>query len=139
MFRNILIIFILLVFGSCQDVQLAQKPNNLLSPEEMENVLTDMVLLDAMISVNNFRIDKHKIDVRNFVFDKYEIDSLTLSKNIEYYNEQYEVNTEIYKNVKTKIEELKLRVENDKKLQDSIERVKKEAKRSTDTLLKRNR
>lgn len=139
MFRNILIIFILLVFGSCQDVQLAQKPNNLLSPEEMENVLTDMVLLDAMISVNNFRIDNHKIDVRNFVFDKYEIDSLTLSKNIEYYNEQYEVNTEIYKNVKTKIEELKLRVENDKKLQDSIERVKKEAKRYNDTLLKRNR
>lgn len=139
MFRNILVIFILLVFGSCQDVQLAQKPNNLLSPEEMENVLTDMVLLDAMISVNNFRIDKHKIDVRNFVFYKYEIDSLTLSKNIEYYNEQYEVNTEIYKNVKTKIEELKLRVENDKKLQDSIERVKKEVKRSNDTLLKRNR
>lgn len=131
MFKNTFLLFFVLFLVSCQNLQQPEKPKKLLSPTEMEEILTDMILLDAMISVNNFRIDNHEIDVPNFVYHKYDIDSLTLLKNIEYYNEEYEQNIEIYNNVKTNIEELKEKIEQDKKIKDSIERVKMEAEKDT--------
>lgn len=130
--------FVLLA-AACQDLHPIKKPKKVLTPIEMEEILTDMILLDAMISVNNFRIDNHEIDVPNFVYNKYEIDSITLQKNIEFYNENYKLNNEIYTNVKTNIEELKQRLEQDKKLQDSIRRVQLEAERAKDSLLERRR
>lgn len=137
MIKNTAFLLILVFLVSCQNLDRPKKPKNLLTPVEMESLLTDMILLDAMISVNNFRIDNHNIDVQNFVYKKYSIDSASLSQNIEYYNEEYKVNSEIYSNVKTNIEELKQRLEYDKKLQDSIQKIKLEAARKSDSLSKK--
>ncbi len=124
------ILVFILVLGSCQNLNPPEKPEQLLSPEEMENVLTDLVMLDAMISVNNFRIDNLEMNLPDFVLNKYEIDSITLAKNIKYYNEQYQQNLEIYENVKTNIEELKKVVEEKRMKKDSILKAEKEQEKS---------
>lgn len=128
--------FFFFIFIACQNLQPAEKPKKLLSPEEMENILTDMILLDAMITTNNYKIDDYQIDIPNFVYNKYELDSATLSKNILYYNEDYKLTYVIYSNVKNNIEEMKQSLELDKKLKDSLQRVKLEAERAQDSIEK---
>jgi hypothetical protein len=136
MFKKATYIIGLFFLISCQNLKPAQKPDQLLTPVEMETILTDLIMLDAMISVNNFRIDNHEIDVPDFVYNKYEIDSLTLSKNIEYYNEQYKVNAEIYEKVKLNIEDIKKRLDEEKRIQDSIQKAELEVNKTRDSLAK---
>lgn len=113
---------VLLFFVACQDLNRAEQPKNLISEKKMEEILTDMIILDAIISVNSNKIDEHQIDAANFIYRKHQVDSQTLAKNIEYYNEDYQVNAEIYARVKENIEELKQKLEVDKKLKDSLRR-----------------
>ena len=130
----IFVVVFVLIFTSCQDLKPPKKPNPLLSPAKMEAILTDLVVLDAMISVNNFRIDNLQISLPDFIYEKHDIDSANLAKNIEYYNSLYEQNTEIYENVKTNIEKIKQRVEEKRRKIDSTERIKKELNREKDSL-----
>ena len=138
--RTYSFVFVLaFVFVSCQDLNTPEKPKKLLSTSEMEAVLTDLVILDAMISVNNFRIDNLEMNLPDFIYKKHNIDSTTLAKNIKYYNSLYDENVEIYENVKTNVEKLKHKVEENKRKKDSIERIEKERKREKDSLLERQR
>lgn len=124
----------LLIIVSCQNIDTAEKPENLLSKEKMEEVLTDMIILDAIISVNQNKIEEHQIDVTNFIYTKYNIDSLTLAQNISFYNENYEINNAIYDSVKVNIEQLKNQLEVDKKVKDSLQKEMFQQKKSVDTL-----
>lgn len=132
--KSLFLLLSMVLFGSCQSVNPAEKPKTLLSAEKMEQVLTDMILLDAILSVNSKKIEEHQIDASNFIFNKYQIDSLTLSQNIEYYNEVYSTNAVIYDKVKTNIETLKQRLEQDKKLKDSLQKAVTQQKKITDSL-----
>ncbi|MFP9118865.1 DUF4296 domain-containing protein [Flavobacterium sp. RNTU_13] len=63
----------------------AEKPEHLLSEKEMTDVLYDMSLLQAMKSYNTVSMEEKGINPRTYIYKKYKIDSLTLSKNHQYY------------------------------------------------------
>lgn len=138
MLARIGLFFILLLLLACQHIQRAPKPEKLLSQEQMQDILTDLILLDAVISVNNYQLDNYNIDAPHFIFNKYDIDSITLAQNLDYYNEQYTLNAEMYENVKLRIEAIKNEVEQQKALQDSLLKEERKALKIKDTLLKKS-
>ena len=70
-----------------------EKPDPLLSEKQMENILYDISLIQAIKSVNPGVLESNKVDPKGYIYKKYDIDSITFAKNHDYYAthlEQYE-------------------------------------------------
>lgn len=91
---------------SCKK-DIAEKPEHLISENEMTDILYDIALLQAMKSYNTVSLTEKGIDSRTYIYKKYKIDSLTLVKNHEYYAADLEKYDEITKKVTDRINELK--------------------------------
>lgn len=61
------------------------KPQKLLSEKEMEGLMYDLAMLDALKSVDYQLMDTVKLDVNELIYKKYGIDSLSLVENMIYY------------------------------------------------------
>jgi hypothetical protein len=75
------------------------KPAKLLSEKEMENILYDMSMLQAIKSFAPKELDDNKVDARTYIFKKYKIDSLTMAQNHQYYAQDLEGYKKIQKNI----------------------------------------
>ena len=79
------------------------KPKKLLSEKEMENILYDMAMLQAIKSFTPKALDDNKVDSRNYIFKKYKIDSLTLAQNHLYYAHNLEAYTKMQEHIAGRI------------------------------------
>ena len=89
----ILIIFIL----SCSD----NIPDNLISKKKMENIIFDVMILNAS-SGFDLKID-NKLLSDELIFKKYNIDSLQFFESELYYLKNPKLHNEIYSQVKIRI------------------------------------
>ncbi len=104
------------VLLSCQDIEKIKAPKKLLSKSEMKGLVYDMVLLDASVGVDRYKLQELDIDMLEFLSKKYNLDSNELKQNLYYYNMKHDDNLEIYESVKDSIEKLE-------KAYDSIAKV----------------
>ena len=104
------------VLLSCQDIEKIKAPKKLLSKSEMKALVYDMVLLDASVGVDRYKLQELDIDMLEFLSKKYNLDSNELKQNLYYYNMKHDDNLEIYESVKDSIEKLE-------KAYDSIAKV----------------
>lgn len=130
-----ILLFLLVVFTSCQDVNMAPKPKNLIPEDTMVNLLVDLQKMDAVISKNKNYYELRKVKAKDLIFEKYQIDSLQLAESSNYYAEDFTTNTRIYERVITKLEAEKkvidsLYEERSKAMQDS----KIKSKKAVDSL-----
>jgi len=121
-FRNCILLLMLINIG-CQSVDDVEKPEHFLNKSEMKNLIYDMVLLDAAVSVNKRRLEELDIEFLEFLSKKYNIDSTDLKQNILYYNLNFDENTEIYTEVKDSISKLEKVYDSISKVSDSLEKV----------------
>lgn len=118
---------ILGVFTACQDVETAApKPKHLLSEKQMQDLMYDMVLLDATSGVNNRKLQELNVDMYEFLTKKYDIDSATLQQNIDYYNYEFQSNLNIYQSVKDSIEFIKQHYDSIQNLEDSLRKIERQ-------------
>ena len=96
-----------------------EEPKHKLDEKEMENILYDLSLLQAINSTHPQKLDSNKVDVHSYVYKKYKIDSATFAQNHKYYASDLEK----YKTIHTKVLE---RLKSQKAPLDSLE--KKEGK-----------
>lgn len=108
----------------CQNTNQVEKPEKLLSTSEMKDLIYDMVLLDAAMSVNENKLEELDIEMLEFLSKKYEIDSVQLKQNILYYNMRFDENVEIYEEAKDSISKLEKAYDSISKLSDSLRKVK---------------
>jgi hypothetical protein len=80
-----------------------EKPEKLLSQQEMENVLYDITMLQTIKSFAPQKLTENKVDAREYIFKKYKIDSLTLAQNQLYYAYDLEVYKKMQKNITERI------------------------------------
>jgi hypothetical protein len=120
--RNCILLLMLINIG-CQSVDDVEKPEHFLNKSEMKNLIYDMVLLDAAVSVNKRRLEELDIEFLEFLSKKYNIDSTDLKQNILYYNLNFDENTEIYTEVKDSISKLEKVYDSISKVSDSLEKV----------------
>ena len=123
---------LILVCG-CQDLKEIEKPEKLLDKSQMKNLIYDMVLLDASISVNEKKIEDLSISTMDFLSKKYNLDSTAIRQNIQYYNLKFDDNLDIYQKVKDSIIRLEKSYQKIAKARDSI---KKRKKRIRDSIRK---
>lgn len=129
--RKIVIYQLLIVafLFSCQEVERTPKPKKMLSELEMVELISDLILLDASMSVNIKTLEKVNVYPNEFIFQKYKLDSLELANNLNYYNENRDVNKRIYSQVREKLDSKKSNYDSIKAAKDSIRKAEIEEKR----------
>lgn len=110
------LIFFMIYFISCQDVQKPEIPTNLISQEDMVGILTDVYVSNAARNVNNKLLRNKNIKLDSVIFIKYKVDSLQFALSNDYYSS----NLDIYRELLIKVQE-KLKVLQTEK--DSIYKV----------------
>ncbi|MDR9399819.1 MAG: DUF4296 domain-containing protein [Psychroflexus sp.] len=125
--RYSLVVLVVMMIA-CQSVEKVEKPENLLNKEQMVNVLTDIAILKAATDVNKNRLNKHIDKPFQYIKTKYGIDSLTLAKNLEYYNFKFNQNLEIYEKVEEKLKTKNTKIDSMQTYLDSIDKSKNYSK-----------
>ena len=120
------LICIFLVLFSCSfNIEKEEVPDNLISEEEMINILYDMSLISVSKGINKRILENNGMKPKKYILKKYDIDSLQFVTSNEYYSKDLERYLSIYEEVLNKLEF------NRELIVDSIENYKKErAKRS---------
>jgi hypothetical protein len=102
------------IFLSCDSKAKIQKPDDLIPPEQMEDLLFDMYVANGAVSVPNLNGEKN-VNYMHLVYKKYQIDSVRFAESTLYYTSRVNDQERILRNVKVRLDELskKYRIEQD--------------------------
>lgn len=122
-------VFILLAFLvlACKD-EAPQKPEKLLTEDEMVDVLYDITMLQSIRSFKPQVLRDNNVDAAEYVYKKYDIDSTVFAQNHTYYASQLDVYERIHDRVTDRIkkeQEPYIEEEKAEKEKDSVEDSKK--------------
>jgi len=84
MIRKLLIILVVIFISSCTSDTIYKKPKDLIPPDEMVNLLTDIYLANASASIPN-KLEGRNIQYLPLVYKKYKIDSARFNHSNVYY------------------------------------------------------
>ncbi|MFK8265602.1 DUF4296 domain-containing protein [Capnocytophaga cynodegmi] len=93
------IIFVLFLVSCGRNI--VPKPEKLLSEKEMESLMYDLAVFDAIKSVDYRLMDTISFNVNEIIYKKYGIDSLSFAENMIYYASFPKKYDKIIKNVDT--------------------------------------
>ena len=99
------------------------KPDNLISKDDMSEIIYDVFVLNAAKGVNKKILENNGIFPQDYIFKKYKIDSLQFALS----NEYYAYNIDMYESIMAKV---KLKIEFEKKKNDSINTIEDRTKDS---------
>ena len=83
--QSLILIFVVISALGCQDVNIPEKPENLIAKDKMIDILKETYLINAARSVNNKAIISKGIKIDSMIYAKYQIDSLQFAKSNAYY------------------------------------------------------
>jgi hypothetical protein len=128
--RFLLFIVISLFLSACYGNKKLKKPENLISKNEMVNILIDIKIMASATGVNKDLLDKHGIHQEDFIYKKHNIDSLQFALSNEYYSFYMTEYEAIYQKVNdslTLLQEIykkqNEREIEEKRIQDSIAKI----------------
>ena len=125
--RLVYVFLVFLMLFSCRRNAYAP-PENLISEEQMVDVLYDHMLLNAAKGINKKILEKHIANPTKYIFDKHNIDSIQFAQSNTYYAHNSEVYASIFERLKKKLELDKKTMEDlmaeEKKKRDSIRKAK---------------
>jgi hypothetical protein len=115
-------------FWGCQDVKFPEKPANLMTEDQMVDVLTEVYLINSARSQDNKTIIQSKVQMDSFVFKKFKIDSLQFALSNAYYSANLDTYNRLFTRVDERLQFLKKRADSileiilveEKRVQDSI-------------------
>lgn len=129
--KKIVIIAVALIMMSCDRTEKPPVPDNLLSKDQMVEVLYDVYILNAAKGASKIVLEKNGIFPEDYVFKKHNIDSLQFAESNAYYG----FYVDEYESIMGKLEEkidanrekyqvlIDQEVENRKRRQDSIKKL----------------
>lgn len=110
---------------SCNE-KLLEKPDNLIPQEKMVEVLNDLALVNAAKSNNPALLEENDIEPMAYIFEKHDIDSLQFVESDRYYASLPKTYEAIYKQVESRLEKKGKTLEDEKTVNDSLNRLKLE-------------
>jgi hypothetical protein len=119
MSRFISILLLTLLLQGCTSNTIIKKPDDLISKDQMVNLITDMMLATGAEGIRNFEGERN-IDYFPLVFAKYNIDSSQFKRSNFYYTSRIDDYEEILNRVDTKLKELRKEYERERILNDSL-------------------
>ena len=125
MMRKFVWAFVVLWCSACAE-KVVEKPENLLSEEQMTDILYDLAVLQAAKSTNKAILKTNDIDAMRFIYNKHGIDSAQLASSDLYYASLPLTYQAIYENVEARLEmQAKILEKARKKKTDSLRNVTK--------------
>ena len=121
-----IIISIILVVTSCQEIPEVQKPESFIEQPVMEEILYESILINAAQGYNIAKLKLIGLKPDTYVYDKFNIDSATYAQNIAYYT----TDIDAYKAMNTKVLN---RIKAQLTVDDSIETAERKLKDSLRT------
>ncbi len=113
------IIVLLVTTYGCTSNTILKKPKDLISKDEMVNLLTDLYIATAAKPLKNNQEIKN-VNYTHLVFEKYGIDSARFRTSNYYYTSRIDEYEAIYKEVEARLTELHTKYEKIQKIKDSI-------------------
>ncbi len=80
-----LVISIVLIGASCQEIPEVKKPKNFIEQPVMEEILYESILINAAQGYNIAKLNLIGLKPETYVYDKFDIDSATYAQNVAYY------------------------------------------------------
>jgi hypothetical protein len=99
-----LIYILVFFFIGCNTIEKPKKPENLISKENMADIMYDVFLLNSAKGVNKKVLEMNGIFPENYVFEKYKIDSTQFANSNNYYAYDVKTYQSIINSVKEKID-----------------------------------
>ena len=121
-----IIISIILVVTSCQEIPEVQKPESFIEQPVMEEILYESILINAAQGYNIAKLKLIGLKPDTYVYDKFNIDSAIYAQNIAYYT----TDIDAYKAMNTKVLN---RIKAQLAVDDSIETTERKLKDSLRT------
>lgn len=97
--RKKVILLPFLIWLGCAPQNSVEPPEQLISPEKMEDVLYDLSLIKALKNTNFQKEESKSILTPAYLFKKHNIDSLQWEENLRYYSKNPKQFLLIYKKV----------------------------------------
>ena len=97
--RKKVILLACLIWLGCAPQNSVEPPEQLISPEKMEDVLYDLSLIKALKNTNFQTEESKSILTPDYLFKKHNIDSLQWEENLRYYSKNPKQFLLIYKKV----------------------------------------
>lgn len=97
--RKKVILLAFLIWLGCAPQNSVEPPEQLISPEKMEDVLYDLSLIKALKNTNFQTEESKSILTPDYLFKKHNIDSLQWEENLRYYSKNPKQFLLIYKKV----------------------------------------
>lgn len=141
--KKILTLFFALAFLlGCHDVKKPKEPENLLSKDQMVDILFDLAIVNSAKGVNKKMLEDNGVIPSQYIYKKHEIDSLQFVENNNYYAYRIDEYEEIIAKVMDSMQSIKEQLSKDMKEEeerfrtpnDSIKSIKKDRLAKTDSL-----
>jgi hypothetical protein len=113
------ILFLSVFFMACTSNTIIKKPDDLISKNQMVDLLTDMLIAAGAENIKNIDLERN-VNYYPLVFEKYGIDSTRFKESNYYYTSQIDDYEKILKRVDNRLKSLKEKLDNEIKLQDSL-------------------
>lgn len=115
----------LMLMVSCQDVNTVPKPENLIGKEKMTDILYDLTLVDAAVSINRNVFSDKNFKAKQYIYKKYGVDSAQVVSSNAYYMQHIKLNMKMYKEIRKRLKEHKREINRKK---DSLIKAKESAR-----------
>ncbi|MGJ8660171.1 MAG: DUF4296 domain-containing protein [Cellulophaga fucicola] len=114
------LLFVIATVASCAESAI-EKPDNLISEEEMVDILYDLALITAAKNTNSNVLVENNVKTMPYIYNKYKIDSTQFADSDLYYAAKPTVYEGFYKDVQSKLDTIKKRLERKRQFEaDSI-------------------
>ncbi|MFD1292956.1 DUF4296 domain-containing protein [Lutibacter holmesii] len=120
------ILFFSFFLINCTSNTIIKKPDNLISKDEMVNILTDLFLANGGKNIKNIHSQRN-INYYPLVFEKYQIDSTQFKESNYYYTSKIDDYDKILERVDARLKKLRDQYEIERKLEDSLRKSKKDS------------
>lgn len=113
--------FFSVFFMACTSNTIIKKPDNLISKNQMVDLLTDMLIASGAENIKNENLERN-VNYFPLVFEKYGIDSTQFKESNYYYTSRIDDYEKILKKVDERLKSIKKELDEKIKLQDSLKR-----------------
>lgn len=129
MTKHFYTVILCIFLGACTSNTIIKKPKNLIPKDQMVDLLTDMYLANAGDNIKNIDL-KRNINYFPIIFEKYQIDTTRFKESNYYYTSRIDDYDEILAKIDTRLKALKKQFEIENKLNDSLNRLKRDSLRT---------
>ena len=104
---SLIYLLVSILFVSCYDIEKPEKPKDLISEDQMVDVLVEISIMSSAKGINKRMLENNGITPVSYIYKKHGIDSAQFANSNNYYAHDIKVYDKIYDKVKDSLTTLR--------------------------------